>query len=56
MLRVGVAFMFLLELIAPWLLLAPVTAVRRVGVLCQLPLQALIMLSGNYNWCGLRAR
>ena len=25
--------------VAPWLLLAPVTAVRRVGVLFQLPLQ-----------------
>ena len=31
--------MFLLELVAPWLLLVPITVVRRVGVLVQLPLQ-----------------
>lgn len=39
--------MFLCELIAPWLLLAPITPVRRVGVLVQLPLQVLIQLTGN---------
>ena len=41
------------ELVGPWLLLAPVTPVRRLGVLAQLPLQAAIMLSGNYNWFNL---
>ena len=47
LLRSGVAFMFLCELVAPWLLLAPVTSIRRVGVAVQLPLQAAIMVTGN---------
>lgn len=53
LLRAGVAFMFVCELIAPWLLLLPVTPVRRVGVLVQVAFQALIQLSGNYNWFNL---
>ena len=48
-----VAVMFLCELVAPWLLLAPITHVRRVGVLLQLPLQMAIALTGNYNWFNL---
>lgn len=52
-LRCGVAFMFLCELVAPWLLLAPVTRVRRIGVAIQVPLQLGIMLTGNYNWFNL---
>jgi hypothetical protein len=39
--------MFLEELVCPWLLLAPITSVRRVGVLMQLPLQILIMFTGT---------
>ena len=54
-LRLGVAVMFLEELVCPWLLLAPIVAVRRIGVLCQLPLQVLIMLTGNYNWYAVQA-
>ncbi|KAJ8604533.1 hypothetical protein CTAYLR_000967 [Chrysophaeum taylorii] len=50
LLRLGVAFMFLTELVAPWLLLAPVTAVRRVGVVVQVALQVAIQLTGNYNF------
>ena len=50
LLRLAVALMFLLEVIAPWLLLVPIRAVRRVGVMVQVPLQVLIMLTGNYNW------
>jgi len=42
--------MFLLEVVAPWLLLLPVRPARQVGVLVQLPLQIAIMLTGNYNW------
>ena len=53
LLRLAVAIMFLCELVAPWLLLAPVTPVRRLGVLVQLPLQLAIMLTGNYNWFNL---
>ena len=53
LLRLATAIMFLCELVAPWLLLAPITPVRRLGVLVQLPLQAAIMLSGNYNWFNL---
>ena len=53
LLRAAVAFMFLCELVAPWLLLAPVTAVRRVGVVVQLALQAAIAATGNYNWFNL---
>ena len=49
-LRIAVAFMFLCELVAPWLLLAPITAVRRVGCAVQLPLQVAIAYTGNYNW------
>ena len=45
--------MFVCELIAPWLLIAPITPVRRVGVVVQLPLQLLIALTGNYNWFNL---
>ena len=44
--------MFLLEIIAPWLLLVPLLPVRRVGVLIQVPFQMAIMLTGNYNWYG----
>lgn len=50
LLRLGVAFMFVCELIAPWLLIAPCTPARRVGVFVQLALQLGIMLTGNYNW------
>ena len=46
-------YRFLLELAAPWLLLAPVRPVRQVGVLCQIPLQLGIMATGNYNWFNL---
>ena len=53
LLRLGVAIMFVCELLAPWMLLAPLTAVRRIGVLVQLPLQVLIMATGNYNWFNL---
>ncbi|KAL3908307.1 MAG: hypothetical protein SGPRY_009850, partial [Prymnesium sp.] len=53
LLRLGVAYMFLCELIAPWLLLAPITAVRRVGVVVQLPLQMGIAISGNCAPCGI---
>ena len=53
LLRAGVAFMFVAEIIAPPLLLVPVRRVRRLGVLMQLPLQAGIMLTGNYNWFNL---
>ena len=53
LLRLGTAVMFLTELVAPWLLLAPATAARRAGCLAQIPLQALIMYSGNYNWFNL---
>ena len=52
-LRLGVAVMFICELLAPWLLLAPITCVRRVGCMVQLPLQLLIQLTGNYNWFNL---
>ena len=45
-LRCGVAFMFLCELVGPWLLLAPITPVRRVGVVLQIPLQLGIALTG----------
>ena len=37
LLRLATAIMFLCELVAPWLLLAPITPVRRLGVLVQLP-------------------
>lgn len=53
LLRVGTAVMFLVELVAPWFLLAPITSMRRVGVLVQLPMQALIQYTGNYNWFNL---
>lgn len=53
-LRLGTAFMFVVELVAPWLLLVPVAAVRRVGVLAQLPLQIGIQLTGNYNWFNIQ--
>ncbi|KAL1496713.1 hypothetical protein AB1Y20_014306 [Prymnesium parvum] len=53
LLRAGVAYMFVCELVAPWLLLLPITAARRVGVVVQLPLQIAIMYSGNYNWFNL---
>ena len=53
LLRLGTAIMFLVELVAPWFLLAPITAMRRVGVLIQLPLQILIQYTGNYNWFNL---
>ena len=53
LLRLGTAVMFLVELVAPWFLLAPITAMRRVGVLIQLPLQLLIQYTGNYNWFNL---
>ena len=52
-LRCGVAFMFLCELVAPWLLLAPITPIRRVGVLVQVALQVGIFATGNYNWFNL---
>eukprot|EP00929_Paragymnodinium_shiwhaense_P123836 TRINITY_DN9815_c0_g2_i1.p1 TRINITY_DN9815_c0_g2~~TRINITY_DN9815_c0_g2_i1.p1 ORF type:complete len:851 (-),score=79.60 TRINITY_DN9815_c0_g2_i1:142-2694(-) len=52
-LRLGVAVMFLLEVIAPWLLLAPMRPVRHVGVLIQIPFQLAIMITGNYNWFNL---
>lgn len=53
-LRFGTAVMFVVELVAPWLLLVPVTAVRRVGVLVQVPLQIAIQLTGNYNWFNMQ--
>eukprot|EP00928_Gymnodinium_smaydae_P041824 TRINITY_DN28258_c0_g1_i1.p1 TRINITY_DN28258_c0_g1~~TRINITY_DN28258_c0_g1_i1.p1 ORF type:complete len:841 (-),score=71.30 TRINITY_DN28258_c0_g1_i1:117-2591(-) len=53
LLRMGVAVMFLLELVAPWLLLIPIRPVRQVGVIAQVPLQLAIMLTGNYNWFNL---
>lgn len=49
-LRLGVAFMFFTELVAPFLLVVPITTVRRIGVLIQAPLQVGIMMTGNYNW------
>ena len=52
-LRAGVAFMFVCELLAPWLLLAPITPMRRVGVVLQLLLQIGIAATGNYNWFNL---
>ena len=45
-LRCGTAFMFVCELVGPWLLLAPITPVRRVGVLLQIPLQLGIAATG----------
>lgn len=39
LLRLAVAVMFLLEVVAPWLLLVPIQPVRRTGVLVQVPLQ-----------------
>ena len=38
--------MFVTQLVAPLLLLAPVRSLRKVGVLTQLPLQVGIMLAG----------
>jgi hypothetical protein len=45
-LRCGTAFMFVCELVGPWLLLAPITPVRRVGVALQIPLQLGIAVTG----------
>ncbi|MEO0560213.1 MAG: lipase maturation factor family protein, partial [Bacteroidota bacterium] len=41
------------EVVAPFLLVAPLLALRRLGVLVQVPLQLGIMLTGNYNWFNL---
>lgn len=49
-LRMGVAFMFVVELAAPWMLLVPICMVRRVGVVLQAALQVGIIITGNYNW------
>ncbi|KAJ1457405.1 lipase maturation factor-domain-containing protein [Pelagophyceae sp. CCMP2097] len=54
LLRMCVAFMFVCELLAPWLLLVPCTPVRRVGVVVQLALQVGIQATGNYNWFNLQ--
>jgi len=53
LLRFGVAVMFLIELVAPWLMLIPITPIRRAGVIVQIPLQVLIQFSGNYNFFNL---
>ncbi|CAE8592870.1 unnamed protein product, partial [Polarella glacialis] len=50
LLRLGVAFMFVVELAAPWLLLCPVRTARRLGVIVQALLQIGIIATGNYNW------
>ena len=50
LLRGATAVMFVTELVAPVLLLVPLTTVRRCAVVVQVPLQLGIMLTGNYNW------
>lgn len=52
-LRLGVAATFVTQIPAPFLVLAPSSWCRRLGVLAQAPLQLLIMLTGNYNWFNL---
>ena len=45
---VAVAVMFLVEMIAPWLLLLPSKPLRQVGVTAQAVLQIAIMLTGPH--------
>lgn len=52
-LRAGVAATFVTQIPGPFLVLAPSSWCRRLGVLAQAPLQLLIMLTGNYNWFNL---
>ena len=42
--------MFVIELPAPLLLLSPLAAPARIGVILQVLLQAIIIFSGNYNF------
>ena len=52
-LKLAVAATLLIELPAPFLLLAPFRAARLAGAALQAALQALIVLSGNYNFFNL---
>jgi hypothetical protein len=49
-LRAGVAATFVTQIPGPFLLLFPSVSARRLGALLQIPLQVLIILTGNYNW------
>ena len=51
--KLAVAATLLIELPAPFLLLAPFRAARLAGAALQAALQALIVLSGNYNFFNL---
>ncbi|KAK3239218.1 hypothetical protein CYMTET_50838 [Cymbomonas tetramitiformis] len=50
MLRLSTAIMFFTEIPATFLLIAPLTWVRRCSAMLQVALMVVIMLSGNYNW------
>eukprot|EP00899_Mesostigma_viride_P006875 jgi/Mesvir1/16189/Mv08453-RA.2 len=53
MLQAGVAFTFIAEGPATWLLIAPHRVARNVGATVQIALQLMIILTGNYtffNW------
>lgn len=49
-LRLGVAMTLLIEILWTFMLLAPLTYIRRIGVIFQLILQLLISMTGNYNF------
>ena len=52
-LRLGVAATFVIEIPAAFLLVFPMTTVRRVGAWLQILLQVLIIGTGNYNFFNL---
>ncbi len=41
---------FLTQIPGPFLLLFPCVSARKLGAVLQVPLQLLIILTGNYNW------
>jgi hypothetical protein len=45
-----VAATFLTQIPGPFLLLFPSDGARKLGAVLQVPLQLLIILTGNYNW------
>lgn len=53
LLRMGVAATLIIEIPATFMLLAPNLLCRRVGVIAQLLLQLMIMITGNYNFFNL---